>query len=72
MYEHGHRSESYVHTELINADMSCLVQADFHCITAGGNQGVATGEAGESGKRGLQPGPQGGGQHQGRVWAVYW
>lgn len=39
------------------------------CITAGGNQGVAAGEAGE---RRLQPGPQGGGQHQGRVWPVYW
>lgn len=43
----------------------------FHSVTAGGHQ-RATSEAGENGARRLQPGPQSGGQHQGRVWPVYW
>lgn len=51
---------------------TCHVPAAFHCMTAGGQPGVASGEAGESGGRRLQPGPQGGGQHQGGMWPVYW
>lgn len=49
----------------------CQVSPFFHSVITGGNQGVASGEAGESGERWLQPGPQGGGQHQVWVWPVY-
>ena len=49
--------------KLIIADMSCHVPATYHCITAGGNQGDASGQAGENRERWLQPGPKGGGEH---------